>query len=152
MSSEPYDRLSMVKTISESSVTPIFRNPDWTTIENTREPWLYTCGLTGALKLQVQLAPADSPRGQYRVVLHFCELRAASDEGMFDVVLQGETVLRNLNIAKQAGGRNRPLILPFITEAAERLSLELVPRTGIAPVISAMQIEALPMNNGNVGK
>jgi hypothetical protein len=71
---------------------------------------------------------------------------------MFDVVLQGETVLRNLNIAKQAGGRNRPLILPFITEAAERLSLELVPRTGIAPVISAMQIEALPMNNGNVGK
>ena len=140
----PYDDLSTVTAEAESAGTPILRNPDWTRIENTSQPWLYTCGLTGALDLQVGLAPAGSPGGQYRVTLHFCELREAEGEGAFDVVLQGDTVLANLNVGEQAGGRRRPLIRQFTVKAAESLTLELVPRTGASPIISAMQIERLP--------
>ena len=139
----PYDGLSMVTAGAESAATPILRNPDWTTIENTSRPWIYACALTGALELQVQLAPAGSPRLPYRVALHFCELRDATGEQAFDVVLQGETVLANLNVSEQAGGPNRPLIKQFTVEAAGQLTLKLVPRTGAPPIISAMQIEAL---------
>jgi outer membrane protein assembly factor BamB len=152
----PYDLLSMVTAHAEPAVTPILRNPDWTTIEDADHPWIYTCGLAGPLKLQVQLAPGGSPRGRYRVTLHFCELREPSvgrrnappdrqaGEATFDVMLQGETVLANLKVSEQAGGRNRPLVKQFPVEVAERLTLELVPRTGVSPIISAMRIEKLP--------
>ena len=140
----PYDNLPVVTSSAESAVTPIFRNPDWTMIEDTSQPWIYTSGLTGALKLQVLLAPGGSPRARYRVTLHFCELRDASGEETFDVVLQGDTVLANLNVSGQAGGRHRPLIRQFTVEAEQQLTLELVPRSSAPPIISAMQIEKLP--------
>ena len=140
----PYDNLPLVTAGAETAVTPVLRNPDWTMIENTTQPWIYTCGLTGTLKLEIQLAPGGSPRGRYRVTLHFCELRdASSGEAAFDVVLQGETVLANLNVSEQAGGRHRPLIRQFTVEAAEQLTLELLPRTGASPIISAMRIEKM---------
>jgi outer membrane protein assembly factor BamB len=139
----PYDNLPMVTAGAESAATPVLRNPDWTTIEKTSQPWIYSCGLTGALELQVRLAPTGSARARYRVALHFCELREAAGEQAFDVVLQEETVLANLNVSEQAGGPNRPLVKQFTVEAAEQLTLKLVPRTGAPPTISAMQIEAL---------
>jgi hypothetical protein len=145
----PYDDLSMVTASAESAVTPICCNPDWTAIEHASRPWIYACGLTGALKLQVQLAPAGSPGAWYRITLHFCELRDAPGDETFDVVLQGETVLANLNVSQQADGRNRPLVRQFTVEAAEQLTVELVPQTGASAIISAMQIEELPRRRGS---
>jgi hypothetical protein len=127
----------------DSAVVPILRNPDWTTIEKSSRPWLDACALTGPLELRVELAPGGSRGGRYRVALHFCELRDNEGEATFDVVLQGETVLASLNVREQSGGTYRPLVREFTVEAAEQLTLDLVPRRGAPPTISAMQIEAL---------
>jgi hypothetical protein len=139
----PYDNLAIVTAGEESAATRLFRNPDWVTIENTERPWLYACGLVGPLELQIQLAPGDAAVREYRVTLHFCELRDAADGGTFDVLLQGETVLAGLNVSEQAEGRPRPLTKQFTVRVAEQLSLQLTPQTGAPPIISAMQIKRL---------
>ncbi len=144
MGNVPYDRLPFVTVDSESAVTPIFHNPDWTKIEGAGRPWLYTCGLAGPLKLRVQLAPNGSPARRYRVTLHFCELRDAAARATFDVILQGEKTLVDLNVARQADGRKRPLVKQFTVKVAENLSLELVARSDTPPIINAMQIQQLP--------
>jgi outer membrane protein assembly factor BamB len=141
----PYDDLPIVTTGDESAVTPLVRNPDWTAIEKTDQPWLYTCGLVGPLKLQIQLAPDGSPLRRYRITLHFCELHDTNGTGTFDVRLQGETVLANLKVPEQAGGRKRPLVKQFTVEVGAQLSLELAPKAGEPPTISAMRIEQLPL-------
>ena len=140
----PYDLLTRVTAGEVSAVTPIFRNPDWTSIANTDRPWLYGCGLVGPLRLRVQLAPDGAPLRPYRVTLHFCELRETSGTGTFDVLLQGETMLAELNVREEANGPERALAKPLDLQAAEQLSLELKPRTGDPPIISAVEIEELP--------
>jgi hypothetical protein len=141
----PYDDLPLVAADLESALTPLFRNPDWTAIANTDQPWLYSCGLTGPLKLQVDLAPEDVPLREYRLTLHFCELRDPGGDETFDVVLQGETVLAGLNVSDQAHGRQRALSRQFTVKAGKQLRLELRPRADAAPLINALQIEALPV-------
>ena len=144
MGNVPYDRLTMVTTDSESQVATIFKNPDWTKVEGTDRPWLYTCGLAGSLKLRVRLAPKDSPARRYRVTLHFCELRDSAERGTFDVILQGKKIRVGLNVSKEADGRYRPLVRQFSVEVMENLSLELATRSGTPPIINAMQIQQLP--------
>jgi len=144
----PYDRLPRVTAGEASAVRPIFRNPDWTPIADTDRPWLYGCGLVGPLQLRVRLAPDGAPSRPYRVTLHFCELREGSRPGTFDVLLQGETVLAEVNVREEAKGPERALAKPLTLQAAEQLSLELKPRTGEPPIISAVEIEALTQPQG----
>ena len=140
----PYDNLSIVTASEKSAATPLARNPDWVTIENTDQPWLYACGLVGPIELQVQLAPGGAPLREYQITLHFCELRDAPGAGTFDVLLQGETVLADLNVSEQANGRQQPLTKQLTVKAAEQLSLELKSRVSEPPIISAIEIEELP--------
>jgi hypothetical protein len=90
------------------------------------------------------MASGGAPPRQYRVTLHFCELRDNAVDGSFDVLLQGETVLDEVNVSRRAQGRHRPLTRHMTVSVAERLSLELRPRGGAPPMISAMRIEQLP--------
>jgi hypothetical protein len=140
----PYDTLPIVTASDVPAVRPLLRNPDWTKIENTDRPWLYTCGLVGPLELQVQLAPPGAPPREYRVTLHFCELRSTAGTGTFDVRVQGETMLDGLNVTELAGGRQRPLTKQFTVKAGEEIFLELKPQSGAPPIINAMQIEEQP--------
>ncbi|MBN2449025.1 MAG: PQQ-binding-like beta-propeller repeat protein, partial [Lentisphaeria bacterium] len=85
--------------------------------------------------------PAPAPR-LYDVVLHFAEVAAvAPGERRFDVKLQGETVLANLDVAREAGGRNRALVRTVKgVRATERLALDLVPRTELPPILSGIEL------------
>jgi len=143
-----YDLLGRVALGEGSAVRPILRNPDWTRIESTDQPWLYSCGLLGPLKLQVRLAPEGAPRRAYRIALHFCELREAGGSGTFDVLLQGQTVLSEVNVEDQAKGRERAIVRQLTLEAADQLSLELKPKTGDPPIISAIEIAEPPGRQG----
>jgi outer membrane protein assembly factor BamB len=122
----------------------VARNPDWTPIAKTREPWLYACGLEGPLKLCVRLSdePAGTALRTYRVVLYFCDLEPPGPPRSFDVKLQGKTVLSRFEIAKEAGGNATALAKQFRVDARGRLELELVapPADGSRPVICAMSI------------
>jgi outer membrane protein assembly factor BamB len=81
-----------------------------------RMPWVGSSAVKGLHALTVQLS--DKERGTAErhctVRLHFAELEAVeAGERIFDVALQGETVLRGFDIVKEAGGRNRSLVKEF---------------------------------------
>lgn len=156
----PFDSLPIEAPDIGTGVTPIWRNPDWTTIEGTDKPWLYASALTGPVKLQIRLALENSPSREYHVTLFFHNFNDTADPATFDVRLQGETALSPLPARGERvrGNKNGEVvsvifpsqepgkpISPFIKEltikAADQLVLELLPRDGGTPRISGMEIE-----------
>jgi len=80
-------------------------------IEGTNSPWLYRTERYGMRQLRFRLAP-----GTYTVRLHFAETFdgiTAPGGRIFDVLLQGREVLRDFDVFKEAGGRNKALVKEF---------------------------------------
>ena len=115
-------------------------NSDYHPIANTKTPWLYTSGLAGPLKFTVRLSEGQAAR--YNVSLYFAETEDGPvGRRVFDVKLQGKTVLSGLDIARQAGGANRALTKAFRTIPANgTMTIELVPVRGEAPRICSLEI------------
>ena len=89
-------------------------NPEFSNISETEEPWLYTFGMEGMKWISVPLADRDAPDKHYTVRLHFAELAGAQPgQRVFDVSVQGKTVLENFDIAKEAGGADRAIAKEF---------------------------------------
>ena len=92
--------------------------------------------------------PATPPQERsFTVRLHFAEPDAvAPGRRVFDVALQGKTVLRGMDIAKESGGRYTPLVKEFRgVTGRDVLTLALTPRDaagkpGLDPVISGIEI------------
>ncbi|MCU0876009.1 MAG: PQQ-like beta-propeller repeat protein, partial [Pirellulaceae bacterium] len=78
----------------DSSYQTWGRNPDWIRIANCDAPWLDTCGLEGHVKLVIRAPRELQDVARWRVTLFFCEVDAPPTPRVFDVKLQGETVLR----------------------------------------------------------
>ena len=139
----PYDSLPIDAPGVGADVTANWRNPDWTKVEGTDMPWLYTSALSGPLKLQIRLAPEGSPSRRYRVRLFFCDLDGMADSTSFDAKLQAKTAVSVTFPRKEPGSPNKPLIKEATVDAADQLTLELLPRTSAPPAISGMQIEVI---------
>jgi len=82
---------------------------------------------------------------RYRVILHFAELReVAKNECLFDIQMQGKTVLKGFDPVAAAGGRNRAVTRLFTGIEAERaLDIRFVsPGDGAKqpPVLSAVEV------------
>lgn len=82
------------------------------------------------------------PNGQYTVRLKFAEIEnLAIGQRIFEVRLQGSTVLQGFDIRRAAGAAFRALDLVFpVQVAAGELAVSLVPVAG-KPCLSALQIE-----------
>ena len=82
---------------------------------------------------------------RYTVRLHFAEpAQAKPGDRVFDVRLQGKTVLAGLDLGKETNGGEMPVIKEFRgIEARRAIALELVPKTPEhAPVINGVEILA----------
>jgi beta-galactosidase len=78
-----------------------------------------------------------------RVTLHFAELDKDIKPGdrVFDVKLQGQTVAAGLDVAKDAGGSERPLNRELRrVKVTDKLVVELAPVKG-QPILSAIEVE-----------
>jgi len=92
--------------------------------------------------------PAEHPtRRSFTVRLHFAELEDVQPgQRVFDVALQGKTVLERLDVAREAGGKNRALVKAFRgVEAGEQIVIELASRgrpdvRSALPVISGVEV------------
>jgi hypothetical protein len=92
----------------------------------------------------------DSPpeRRLYTVRLHFAELdeRVGPGDRVFDVSLQGETVLEALDVVAEAGGHRRALVREFRGVPAERmLEVTFIPQAEeltqtSAPILAGLDI------------
>ncbi len=99
--------------------------------------------------MPVVLKPEDTPERPFTVRLHFAEpenLRAGAR--VFDVRLQGKTVIDSLDIFKEAGGRNRALVREFKGVAAgDAVTVELIskskdPGPSGLPLLNALEVLA----------
>jgi len=85
----------------------------------------------------------------YTVRLHFAELvNDSASQRVFDVKLQGKTLLKDFDILAASGGKNKAIVKEFKgIPASDTLKLELVSDTAdmtgpSAPIISGMEIVA----------
>ena len=88
---------------------------------------------------------SSPPRGEerrFRAVLHFAELQdLGPGQRVFDVRLQGQTVIEGLDIVREAGGVRRALVKQVAgIRARDTVTFELVARNGATPLVCALEL------------
>jgi outer membrane protein assembly factor BamB len=96
-------------------------------------PWVSASGVKGITSLTLMLDKEAKAEQPYLVRLHFVEPDGlAPGQRLFDVRIQGQEVLKDFDIAKEAGGPNRALVREFTADAARDLKIKFVPRRSAA--------------------
>jgi len=122
-----------------------FRNKQFA---GTDKPWLFTSGCLGLTKCEIPLID-DTMKGEgmYTVRLGFmAQPDDLPGKRIFDIKLQGASVLENFDIIKEAGATEKPVIKEFNNIKVNNvLALELVSRKEAtamdqAPVINFIEI------------
>lgn len=112
------------------------------TAENNELPWVSSSAAIGAQEVSIPLGggKSDATRS-YRVRLFFAETEGLQlGERVFDIVIGGETVEENFDIAKAAGGVNRSVVKEFhAVKARSNLNLSFVARKG-EPIIGGIEV------------
>jgi hypothetical protein len=82
------------------------------------------------------------PNGTYTVTLKFAEIYwTSAGQRIFNVAINGTTVLSNFDIVAQAGAANKALDKPFtVTTTTGNISIQFITGTADLPKISAIQI------------
>jgi len=76
--------------------------------------WVAASGVEGVESLSIGLARGTTRTRPYTVRMHFAEPRdVAEGERVFGVALQGETVLKDFDVVKTAGGPRRAVVKEF---------------------------------------
>ena len=96
--------------------------------------WVAASGAEGLSRVTIGLIDGPNGSSSYTVRLYFAELRAAAPgQRLFDVALQGQTVLKGFDICEAAGGANRSIVREFTGVAVrDSLAIELTPSSGAA--------------------
>ena len=115
--------------------------------------WVTASGVTGVRQVRivpVALRSAKSgkakpitPHPSYTVRLYFAEpAETAAGGRVFSVAIQGREVLKDLDVAKEAGGAMRGIVKQFHRVRVERdLTISLTPRKG-EPILSGVELVA----------
>jgi hypothetical protein len=93
-------------------------------------------------------APPERPKARpFTVRLHFAEIEDVQPgERVFDVAVQGKNILQDLDIAREAGGKNRALVKELShVEASEQIVIELRSKGqhshgSTPPIISGVEV------------
>jgi len=108
--------------------------------------WVASSGAEGLTSLRVKLAD-DGQTRKYTVRLHFAEPNPVEPgERVFGVSVQGRPVINALDVAKEAGGRNRSLVKEVSgVLVGDELVIEMKPAAGSkfqASLLSGVEIQA----------
>jgi len=109
--------------------------------------WVAASGVRGVSQVMLTLADDHEKPRKYTVRLHFAEVKSLEPgRRVFDVALQGKTLLTNFDIVKQAGEINRAAVVQFAgIEVADRLEVSLKSRgkQGVPPsVLCGLEVVA----------
>ncbi|RPH44904.1 MAG: hypothetical protein EHM91_07945, partial [Planctomycetota bacterium] len=105
-------------------------------------PWVAASGAKGITSLTLTLDKDSQQDQPCTVRLHFVEPDGAKPgDRVFDIRLQGQDVLKDFDIAKEAGGGDRALVKEFTTQAGKELKVKLVPRRSV-PVLCGIEVYA----------
>ena len=116
-------------------------------IRDAKPPFVFASHLRGMRKFVVPLTDSDDDRATYDVRLAFAAPSGdRPGQRTFDVKLQGRTVLKGFDIAKDAGGPQRAVWKEFSNLACKKdLTLELVapvaePAPSAMPIICGLRV------------
>ncbi|MBN2294076.1 MAG: PQQ-binding-like beta-propeller repeat protein [Pirellulales bacterium] len=104
--------------------------------------WVAASGVEISGPIDLELA-SDKTVRHYTVRLYFCEPSEATKPGqrIFDVDLQGKTVLTQFDPRAETGGACRSVVKQFNKiEVESKLTIELTPKTKLPPVISGVEL------------
>jgi len=123
-------------------------NPRWfrqhsSLVEANELPWVASSGVVGVDSLTIPLSGDDSRVRKFTVRLHFLEPDDVSvGDRVFDVQLQAEPVLKDLDVLAEAGGPRRTVVREFAgIEAKDALLLNFMAKAG-RPLICGVEIVA----------
>jgi hypothetical protein len=123
--------------VSPETATAYYRHSLW--IEAGEGwPWVTASGMEGLASISLKRIQA----GNYLVRLYFAEPEADQSPGqrVFDVLLQGRTVLQDFDISKASGGAMRGVVKEFNDIAVDGdFELQLISQVG-QPVISGIEL------------
>ncbi len=115
-------------------------------VEGEGLKWVGASGARGLRSLAIPLGNKGERERTYTVRLYFLEPdRLGAGERRFDVALQGDTVLRGLDVSKEAGGPNRALVKEIEgVRAGTELTVTLTPdaTTRAATLLSGVEVVA----------
>jgi len=117
-------------------------------IKNTETPWLFSSSADGLRECRLPLLGEDDAPADYTVKLYFADLAEGAQPGerVFDVKLQGQTVLENFDVATEADGAGKALVREVSgIHVTDNLHVELVPKTEKpsqqqSPLLSAIEV------------
>lgn len=118
-------------------------------IANTNDPTLYQSERRGSFTYDFAV-----PSGTYAVTLKFAETSFTSaGQRVFDVAIDGKTVLSNFDIYAAAGGANIALDKTFAVTSAGRIRIKFSDGSAGKPVVDAIQIvsQATGASTGTTG-
>jgi hypothetical protein len=107
-------------------------------------PWVTASGAEGVRSVVVTLAKEGRAARSYTVRLYFAEpARLGPGERVFDVALQGRTVLRDFDVSKEAGGPGRGVVREFRgVTVGNDLTVTLTLSEGPGPVLCGIEAVA----------
>jgi outer membrane protein assembly factor BamB len=105
--------------------------------------WVAASGVSGVSSIKLTIGKAEDPPASYAVNLHFAEPdELQPGERVFDVLLQGKSAAKALDLAKESKGRLNPLVKRFEhVEATDSILIELKPVRG-ETIISGIEVLA----------
>jgi outer membrane protein assembly factor BamB len=134
------------------SVRTTPEKPEWfrrhsSAVSGPGLPWVASSGAKGLTALTLTLVREPDPERTYTVRLHFAEPDGLpAGRRVFDVGLQGETVLKDFDISADAGGPGRAVVKEFKGVRVEKdLTVTLTPAAFAAvpqPVLCGVEVRA----------
>ncbi len=122
-------------------------SPDFVKIAGTSAPWAYTSGYRGLRQCSIPLVSEGEGKARYTVRLLFADMdNTAEGVRVFDIRLQGKTLLRGLDIAGETGGARIALVKEFAgIEVDGKLTVDLVPKVDKptptqAPILQGVEV------------
>ena len=108
----------------------IRRNSETESVAGTENPWVFTSYGRGLKRCILPLLGKEDKPAEYTVRLYFAELEnEQARKRIFNIKLQGKTVLGGFDVVKEAGGSHRAVVREFGgIQVKNNLEIELVPK------------------------
>jgi len=120
-------------------------------------PWVSASAIAGLQSIEITLSKEIMPSATYSIRLYFAELESkASGERIFNVAIQGKSVLQNFDIVKEAGGVERDIVKTIEgVRVTDKLVIGFQP-SELAPdsqaILSGIEIISDDLETGAIGK
>ncbi len=109
----------------------IHRNCKSGSVAGTESPWIFSSCGRGIKRCALPLLGKDDKESEYTVRLYFAELEnEQANKRVFDIKLQGKTVLGKFDVVKEAGAPHKAIVREFKDiKVKDNLDIELVSKS-----------------------